>query len=145
MKIEVSSFCQIAFQKNIGLNWECFQCKLNKFCKLLIKPISCSSPVSKEPCRDWQCEPLLAAWVMQEPRCSRASFRALMVPQEQAECWDVGVGQGLCQCWEAAASACELLRMVGNGQRDIFSLQCPSRGAVNILHHCLFKRDGGVC
>lgn len=32
--------------------------------------------------------------------------------------------------------------MVGDGQHGIFSLQCPSRGSVNILHHCLFKEDG---
>lgn len=38
-------------------------------------------------------------------------------------------------------STCELLRMMGDGQHGIFSLQCPSRGSVN-LHHCLFKEDG---
>lgn len=36
----------------------------------------------------------------------------------------------------------QLLRMVGYGQHHIFSLWCPSRGVVNIPHHCLFKEDG---
>lgn len=76
---------------------------------------------------------------MQEPRCSRASLRVLMVSWDQAECWDVGVGQGLRSC---CFSTCELLRMVGYGQHHIFSLWCPSRGVVNIPHHCLFKEDG---
>lgn len=35
-----------------------------------------------------------------------------------------------------------LLRMVGYGRHHICSLQCLSRGVVNIPHHCLFKEDG---
>lgn len=125
----------MVFQKNIGLNWECFQCieilqvinRTHLLLQLCFKGAlqglalwafagSVDDVGAEHPFKHWWC--LKSSWVL-----GRACGTGAL-PAEKL----------LLQHLSAAQDG-------SDGQHDIFSLQCPSRGEVNILHRCLFKKD----
>lgn len=60
-----------------------------------------------------------------------------MVPQEQLS----ACGTGALPAEKLLLQHLSAAQDGSDGQHDNFSLQCPSRGEVNILHRCLFKKD----